>query len=82
MMNTIDNDHDNENLLDEDDNNGGFGNFDTHNNDDLFDKLLCKDENLNDDHAGNDNENSDLLHYFSSGSGNTRKPVIHSSHGS
>ena len=57
MMDTIDND-----------NNGGEA-FETTNNDDLFEKLLCKDENLDGDKV-----NDDLSHYFSSGS----RPIIHS----
>ncbi len=56
-MDTIDND-----------NNGGEA-FETTNNDDLFEKLLCKDENLDGDKV-----NDDLSHYFSSGS----RPIIHS----
>ena len=38
-------------------------------NDDLFEKLLCKDENLD-----RDKVNDDLSHYFS----NSGRPVIHS----
>ena len=39
-------------------------------NDDIFEKLLCKDENLD----GGDKVNDDLQHYFS----NSGRPVIHS----
>ena len=57
LMDTIDND-----------NNSGHQEFAT-NNDDLFEKLLCTDENLDGDKV-----NDDLSHYFSSGN----RPIIHS----
>ncbi len=54
------------NLMDTIDNNN-----DEATNDDLFEKLLCKDENLD----GDDKVNDDLSHYFSN---NTARPIIHS----